>query len=194
MGGGPDPMGLLQTVLRPVETFNIYVLWVARWFATGLLALMVLIIFYQIIMRAIDPVGWTTPAAKFLMLWMIGVAAPIAYRHGGFVGIDLLERSLPRRISQFLTLMILLMSSLVMIYGIQLGHDAVNSFTGKGTIPGFKIELTWAGLKDFKIRNWHAFASLYGAFCLLFIVNIELILRHLVRIMGGGAQLIPLEG
>ncbi|MGB1236219.1 MAG: hypothetical protein ACPG5U_10850 [Planktomarina sp.] len=76
----------------------------------------------------------------------------------------------------------------------QLGYGEVNSFGGKGTIPNFRIELSWAGMKDFQVRNWHAFASLFLGFCMMFLINIELILRHLVRMLGGEERLRPIEG
>ncbi len=185
-------MGVLTGLLRPVEMLNSRLLAVAKALAAGLLAVMVAVVVYQIVMRLISPAGWTTPAAKFLMLWMIGLAAPVAYRHGGFVGIDLLERSLPRVLSNILILLILLMSAAVIGTCILLGWDMVDSFTGKGTISGLKISLGWADMKDVKFRNWHAFASLFVCFCLLGLVCVELILRHLVRMGGGADGLTPL--
>ncbi|MGB1236314.1 MAG: TRAP transporter small permease, partial [Planktomarina sp.] len=70
-------MGLLLTVLRPLELINVTLLAIAKWLATALLMVMVLIITYQIVMRVISPAGWTISAAKFMMLWMIGMAAPV---------------------------------------------------------------------------------------------------------------------
>ncbi len=187
-------MGLILAVLKPLEMLNVTLLTVARWLATALLAIMVLIITYQIIMRVISPAGWTIAAAKFMMLWMIGLAAPIGYRQGSFVGIDLLERSLPRVLSHLLTLVILVLCGIVIFLGTQLGYAEINSFGGKGTIPNFRIELSWAGLKDFQVRNWHAFFSLYLGFCLMMLINIELILRHLVTMLGGADRLAPIGG
>ena len=185
-------MIILHRLLRPLEAFNVRLLRLAQWGACALLAVMVLTITFQIIMRPISPQGWTTPLAKLLMLWMIGLAAPVAYRSGGFVGIDLLERALPRLASQLLTLLILLLSGVVLYFGVRLGADMVGSFTGKGTIPGMRIDLSWVGLDTIKVRNKHAFASLYLGMILLFIVNIELLLRHLIRMGGGAAQLSPI--
>ncbi|MEO0357528.1 MAG: TRAP transporter small permease subunit [Pseudomonadota bacterium] len=187
-------MGLILAVLKPLEVLNVTLLTIARWLATALLAVMVLIITYQIIMRVISPAGWTIAAAKFMMLWMIGLAAPIGYRQGGFVGIDMLERALPRVLSHLLTLTILVLCGIVVFLGVQLGHAEINSFGGKGTIPNFRIELSWAGLKDFQVRNWHAFFSLYLGFCLMLLVNVELILRHIVKMMGGADRLNQIEG
>lgn len=186
-------MGVLLGVLWPIEQLNSRLLAAARFAAVAIFAVMVLVVFYQIVMRMISPAGWTIAAAKFLMLWMIGLAAPIAYRQGGFVGIDLLERSIPRLAAHLLVLVILLMSTAVIGMCILLGWDMVDSFSGRGTIPGFKIELSWAGLQDFKVRNWHAFASLFTCFCLLGLVNIELLLRHIVRMAGGADRLTPLS-
>lgn len=182
-------MGVLMGLLWPVEKFNTGLLAVARALATALLAVMVLVVVYQIVMRLISPVGWTIPAAKFMMLWMIGLAAPIAYRQGGFVGIDLLERSLPRGISNLLILFLLLVSGVVIVTCCFLGWNEVDSFTGKGTISGLKIGLGWLDMADIKFRNWYAFASLYLGMLMLALVNLELILRHLVTMAGGADAL-----
>ncbi|GIS78290.1 MAG: hypothetical protein CM1200mP13_16490 [Candidatus Pelagibacterales bacterium] len=65
--------------------------------------------------------------ARFLMLWMTGLIAPFAYRWGGFVSIDLLERFLPKLISIFLTLFLLIVSLFVLVIGLELGFKHINA-------------------------------------------------------------------
>ncbi len=49
-----------------------------------------------------NAISWSEEAAKYLMVWLAFVGAPVALRVGGHVSIDLLVRSLPARIAQLL--------------------------------------------------------------------------------------------
>src|SRR6056297_539079 len=110
-------MTALIWILRPLHTLNGSVLWLCRWIAGAALAVMVLVILVQVFFRYVlnNALPWPDEAARFMMLWMTGLAAPIAYRRGGFVAIDMLERALPPRASAALSLVLLLASLAVLI-------------------------------------------------------------------------------
>ncbi|MEM6277577.1 MAG: TRAP transporter small permease subunit [Pseudomonadota bacterium] len=187
-------MALLTGLLWPLERLNDVLLAIGRALALTALMIMVAFIVYQIFMRLFfDAPNWTEEGARFLMLWMTGLIAPLAYRQGGFVAIDMLERALPRVLAAVLSL-ILLLSALIVIWTCAtLGWDNVNSFTGRGSSASLRLPLDWFGGERIKFKNSWSFASLFVGFCLLFLVNVELILRQIIKLFGGGERLKPLE-
>jgi TRAP-type C4-dicarboxylate transport system permease small subunit len=90
---------------------------------------MVVVIMIQVFFRYVlnSALPWPDEVARFLMLWMTGLIAPSAYRWGGFVSIDMLERFLPKIISTLLTLFLLIVSLFVLIIGLELGLKHINA-------------------------------------------------------------------
>ena len=82
-------------------------------------------VFFRYVLNNALP--WPDEVARFLMLWMTGLIAPSAYRWGGFVSIDMLERFLPKIISTLLTLFLLIVSLFVLIIGLELGLKHINA-------------------------------------------------------------------
>ena len=93
-----------------LEKINTLFLRIGRQFAWIAILLMVIVILIQVFFRYVlnNALPWPDEVARFLMLWMTGLIAPSAYRWGGFVSIDLLERFLPKLISTLLTLFLLM--------------------------------------------------------------------------------------
>ena len=91
-------MHALLTLLKPLQIFNDICGWFGRWISVIALALMVLIILLQVFCRYAlnNALPWPDEAARFLMLWLTGLMAPIALRQGGFVAIETLTQFLPR--------------------------------------------------------------------------------------------------
>ncbi|NSX55440.1 TRAP transporter small permease [Parasulfitobacter algicola] len=205
-------MALLFGLLAPLQLFNDIVLRIGRALAIAALAIMVCIILGQIFFRylsdgwAFDQVrtyvwaglpkaalSWTEEGARFLMLWMTGLIAPMAYRYGGFVSIDMLERALPRILAAILGLLLTCIAAIVIIYCVILGWDNVTSFTASGRSGSLELPLDWFGGERIRFKNRWAFASLFVGFCLLLIVNTELLLRQVISLFGGGDNLRPFE-
>jgi len=187
-------MALLMGLLAPLQKTNDVLLAIGRALAMAALAVMVAFILYQIIMRYVFNAApnWTEEGARFLMLWMTGLIAPMAFRQGGFVAIDMLERALPKRLGDLLILTLLSMAMIVIITCVQLCWENVNSFTGRGCSASLRLPLDWFGGERLRFKNAWAYSSLFVGFCLLTLVNIELILRQLIRLLGGGDRLKPL--
>jgi TRAP-type C4-dicarboxylate transport system permease small subunit len=189
-------MTALLALLAPLEWVNSRVLALGRLLAITALAIMVCFILSQVFFRYVmnDALNWSEEGARFLMLWMTGLIAPMAYRQGGFVAIDMAERALGQTLSALLTLALLFCAMIVLYYGVQLGWDNVNSLSGRGTSPSLRLPLDWFGAdKPMKFKNSWAYASLFVGMCLLMAVNIELILRQLIALCGGAARLKPIE-
>ncbi|MGB1264883.1 MAG: TRAP transporter small permease [Nereida ignava] len=184
-------MALLLAALWPVEKFNDIALAVGRVLAIAALALMVIFILAQVFFRYImgDALNWSEEGARFLMLWMTGLIAPLAYRQGGFVAIDMFERALPRVLSSILILVLLLMAMIVLVICAQLGWDNVDSLTGRGRSATLRIPMDLFDMRDIRFRNSYAYASLFVGFVGLCVVNVELVLRQVIKMFGGGAAL-----
>ena len=188
-------MALLLGVLTPLQLFNDVVLRIGRALAIAALALMVCLILGQVFFRYVlnDAPNWTEEGARFLMLWMTGLIAPMAYRQGGFVAIDMLERALGRVVSALLTLTLLTIALVVLIYCAQLGWSNVNSLTGRGNSASLRIPLDMFGGEAIRFRNSWAYMSLFVGFAMLKIVNVELMLRQIITLIGGEKRLKPLH-
>lgn len=163
--------------------------------ASTALAAMVLAILLQVFFRYAlnNALPWPEEAARFLMLWMTGLAAPAAYRRGGFVAIDMLEYALPRRGAAALSLVLLIISFAVLAVAVKLGWNHV----GSGWLfnsSSLKLPLDMIGLQTVRIKLAWMYMSIFVGFVLLVVVNIELILRALVRLLGRDDDLAPIPG
>ncbi len=186
-------MALLKGLLWPIQLWNDIVLAVGRWIAVVCIALMVVCILLQVFFRYVlnDALPWPDEAARFFMLWMTGLIGPLAYRQGAFVAIDLALRMINQRVAALISLLLLLISGVVLYWAIGIGWGEVNSLTARGKTASLFIY-------DFASGEWEkmprkfAFYSLFVGVVLLFIVNLELILRSLITLLGSGDDLKPL--
>lgn len=186
-------MAGLLGILRPLQFLNDHVLRLGRGIAIVAIALMVFCILLQVFMRYVlnNALPWPEEAARFLMLWMTGLIAPSAYRRGGFVSIDMLQMALPARAAALLQLALLLLATIVLVVGLQLGIKHVNSgWLFRSSSLYVPMELI--GQKGFKLKLAWMYMSLYVGLILLLAVNAELILRSLITLMGGEDKLRPL--
>ena len=182
-------MALLSGLLLPFQMFNDIVLRIGRVVAIVAIALMVVAILIQVFFRYVlnNPLPWPDEAARFAMLWMTGLIAPLAYRRGGFVAIDMLIRALPARVGAILSLILLLIAGGVLAMAIDIGWSEVTGFLAKAkTASLYVIDLSGEWLKV--PRRW-MMSSFFVGVVLLFIVNIELILRAVIMMLGGGEGL-----
>ena len=181
-------MGVLNGLLRPLQTWNDLILPVGRALAVAALALMVLAILIQVFFRYVlnNALPWPDEAARFCMLWMTGLMAPTAFRRGGFVALDMISGLMSDRVAAVLSLVLLLISALILSVAAQIGWGEVTGFGGRFATASLYIP-TFDGW--FRIpRSWMMLSLLVGVILLL-AVNIELILRSVVRMMGGGDRL-----
>ena len=182
-------MTLLTGLLTPVQAFNEVALRIGRGVAILAIALMVVAILVQVCFRYAlnNPLPWPDEAARFAMLWMTGLIAPTAYRHGGFVAIDTAQRAMPERSAAVLSLALLAMSGLVLGMAIEIGWGEITGFLSKASTASLYFldsSLDWVKLP----RRW-MMASFFVCVVLLFTVNVELFLRTLITLAGGGVHL-----
>lgn len=88
-----------------------------------LMALMVLDVTWQVATRFIlnEPSSYTEELARFLLVWIGLLGAAYAYRKKAHLGLDILSQKLEgqakRKLDIFISLVCILFSSLIMIYG-----------------------------------------------------------------------------
>ncbi len=187
-------MSVLLGLLWPLQLWNDHVLRVGRWLAALCITGMVAAILVQVFCRYVlnDALPWPDEFARFLMLWMTGLIAPSAYRIGGFVAIDMLETALPRALAALLSLALLLVSLAVLVTAVQIGFSETFGFGGTFKTSTIWVPLDWVGGESFKLERKWAYMSIFLGFVFLTIVNIELILRSVVSLLGGHDRLKPL--
>ncbi len=184
-------MGVLKAILLPFQLWNDTVLKIGRWIAIVAMALMVGAILVQVFFRYAlnNPLPWPEELARFMMLWMTGLIAPMAYRRGGFVAIDMLLVALPEKIGALLSLALLFVSGAVLVLAVQIGWAEVTGFGGRFATSSLYYP-TGDGWE--KVPKSWMMSSLAVGVTLLLIVNIELFLRTLIRMLGGGRDLRPI--
>ncbi len=190
-------MSVLFGLLWPLERFNTVVLAIGKVIAVIALAIMVSLILGQVFFRYVlsDAPNWTEEGARFGMLWMTGLMAPLAFRMGGFVSIDMLERALPRVISGLLTLVLLGIALWVLVIAWERGlNNHVDTLSGRGCSSSLRWPFGFEyGKCGAKFQNNFQYASLWVGVNLLILVNVELIIRQIIKLAGQGDKLRPLS-
>ena len=180
-------MALLRGLLWPFQTWNDTILPIGRWISILAIAVMVIVILVQVFYRYLlnSALPWPDEAARFLMLWMTGLMAPIAFRRGGFVAIDMAVEALPPAIGRMLSLVLLFISAAVLIVALPIGLNELTGFNARFATSSLRVPVSLDFSEWMKVPRWWMQASLFVGVVLLFIVNVELILRSLIQMMGG---------
>jgi len=186
---------LMLIALRPLQWVNDIAGRIGRALSVFAIAVMVIVILTQVFFRYVlnNALPWPDEAARFMMLWLTGLMAPVALHQGGMVAITSVLESFPRPLFKLTSLLLLVMSLMVLIVGVQLGWKHVNSgwlFSSSS----LKVPMSLIGMKSFKIKLAWMYMSLFTGVCLMILVNVELILRTLVTSFGGGDRLRPVPG
>lgn len=187
-------MGLLLLVLGPLRLVNEAVLALGRAVGVIAVAFMVVAILVQVFYRYAlnNALPWPDEAARFGMLWMTGLMAPTAFRRGGFVAIDTVVRFLPPLLGALLSLFLLFVSLGVLLIAVQIGWSEVTGFAGRFATASLYLPMDLSFETWFRIpRSWMMMSLLVGI-VMLISVNVELILRAIVGMMGGEDRLPPI--
>ena len=157
------------------------------WIAIGLMVVIILIqVYFRYVLNSALP--WPDEAARFLMLWMTGFIAPSAYRWGGFVSIEMLFRMLPSRMVKIVTLMLLMISLLVLVVGLQFGLKHVESgwlFSSSS----LKWPLHLIGMEAIRVKLAWMYMSLPVGLAMMTLVNVELIIKNFLWLWNPDLEL-----
>lgn len=184
-------MGGLLAIARPLATLNESVLKIGRAIGMAAMVVMVAAILIQVFFRYVlnNALPWPDEAARFCMLWMTGLMAPTAFRRGGFVAIDMLVVALPRGIALLLTLVLLCLSLLVLTFAVNIGWSEVTGFGGRFATAALYVPTSFGFDEWYRVpRSW-MMLSLFLGVVMLFAVNVELILRNVISLLGGADEL-----
>lgn len=189
-------MGALIWLTSALSAVNALVLRLGLWLGATCVALMVTSILIQVFFRYVlgNALAWPEELARFLMLWMTGLMAPTAYRQGGFVGIDLLVRLLPRAVAAGLALVLLGVAMAVLVMGFRIGWAEVTGFGGRFETDALRVPVSWDLSEWKKVPRAWTMASLAVGVTIMIAVTAELMLRAVVRMLGGGDRLPMIEG
>ena len=172
---------LLLLFFNFLQNINTFILRIGRQIAWMAILLMVIVIIIQVFFRYVlnNALPWPDEVARFLMLWMTGLIAPSAYRWGGFVSIDMLQRFLPKILSNILVFLILIISLTVLLIGFEMGLKHINA----GWIfssSSIKLPYSLLGGKTEAMKLAWMYMSLPIGILLLISVNIELTLKTIL--------------
>ena len=172
---------LLLLFFKFLQNINTFILRIGRQIAWMAILLMVIVIIIQVFFRYVlnNALPWPDEVARFLMLWMTGLIAPSAYRWGGFVSIDMLQRFLPKILSNILVFLILIISLTVLLIGFEMGLKHINA----GWIfssSSIKLPYSLLGGKTEAMKLAWMYMSLPIGILLLISVNIELTLKTIL--------------
>ena len=180
----------MNFLLKGLIGFNTIILRLGRqlaWIAIGLMVVIILIqVYFRYVLNSALP--WPDEAARFLMLWMTGFIAPSAYRWGGFVSIEMLFRMLPSRMVKIVTLMLLMISLLVLVVGLQFGLKHVESgwlFSSSS----LKWPLHLIGMEAIRVKLAWMYMSLPVGLAIMTLVNVELIIKNFLWLWNPDLEL-----
>lgn len=188
-------MGPALQLNRLLSAVNSGVLRIGWGIGIVAIAVMVLAILIQVFFRYVlgNALPWPDEAARFCMLWMTGLMAPTAFRHGGFVAIDMLVVAMPPFVGRIVSLFLLMISLMVLVVGVQIGWSEVTGFGGKFATASLYLPTSLTFDSWFRVpRSW-MMLSLFVGVVLLLAVNIELILRGLIGLIWGEDNLPPID-
>ena len=187
-------MTALLNLTNLLGRLNSAVLTLGLWLGAGALGIMLVFILVQVFFRYIlgDALAWSEEASRFLMLWMTGLMVPTAFRQGGFVAITMILDIFPRAIGTIIALLFLGLSGVLLFVGMRIGWAEAAGLGGRFAMPAIAVPTsldlsTWMKVP----RSW-MMASLAAGVTMMFVVNIELILRGLLELFGRGERLQPI--
>ena len=179
-------MRALDFPIQILARCNTAILRLGRHLSVIALALMVVIMLLQVFFRYAlnNALPWPDEAARFCMLWMTGLMAPLALRHGGFVAIDMFQQMLPRLLATILQLTLWLVALIVLIVAVQIGWDHFNAgWLFKSS--SMKIPAGLISERPVRMPLAYSYLSLLLSVCLMISVSVELTMRHVRQLFTG---------
>lgn len=185
-------MSIVHKFTMALGHFNAFFLGLGRGVAWVSLSLMLIIVVAHVFFRTFfDALTWSHEATRFCMLWMAGLAAPSAFRAGGFVSIEMIRDYLPRRMATALNFMLLAFALIILLYGLQLSHKHVATgwIWNSGSL---KVPMSLIGMKSFALKQaWMYLSMLVFMYCMI-AVNIELLLRTVLNFFDPATTTYPI--
>ena len=182
-------MRIIAFLLKLLSRVNDVLLAVGRRVAIVAMVLMVFVILLQIFFRYIlnNALPWPEEAARGLMIWMMALVVPTAYRHAGFVSIEMIPDLLPAKLRSLLLFIILLLCTVVLV--IMLQH-AWAHFSAPLLFDssGLNRLLQQSGVNellstDIQFKTAYIYLAMTFMLVVMLLVSAELILRQIGRLV-----------
>ncbi|THV14990.1 TRAP transporter small permease [Rhizobium rhizophilum] len=187
-------MTALSNLTNLLGRLNAAVLTLGLWLGAGALGVMLVFILVQVFFRYVlgNALPWSEEGSRFLMLWMTGLMVPTAFRQGGFVAITMVLDIFPRVIGTIVALLFLGLSAVMLFVGMRIGWAEVTGLGGRFAMPAIAVPTSLDLSTWMKVPRGWMMASLATGVTMMFVVNIELILRSLLELLGRGEALQPI--
>ncbi|MBD3763235.1 MAG: TRAP transporter small permease subunit [Rhodobacterales bacterium] len=189
-------MRLAVAICNGLGLWNGALLAVGRWLGAACLALMVVVILTQVFFRYVlgSALAWPEEASRFLMLWSTGLMAPTAFRAGGFGAIDMVVRLLPRVVAGGLTVLLLGLMVVLLWVALTIGWSEVTGLAGRFQTDSLRVPAAWDLSVWVKVPKSAMMASMVVGVALLLSVAVELLLRHIMVLLGARDRLQAIPG
>lgn len=153
----------------------------AGWVLIGMMTAVILLqVFFRYVLGA--ALTWSEEVARFMMVWMTFLIAPVAYRHGINVSLDFFASRITGRVKALLTIALNLLVILFL---------AIFFFESFGLIErGLKLKAS-----TLNIKMAYIYMVLPVSFFLMFLIAIELIGRSIMGLIdprrAGASKALP---
>lgn len=169
-------MSGLAAAARLIGRLNGIFLLICKYLVIGLVAAIAAIVCAGVFWRYVlgDALSWYEEVSKFLMVWMTFLGAPLVFRHGGHVAVEILPNLLPERPRAGLHVLVhLIVMSLCAVLTHQSWLLALNA--------RMQVALTVGDLSLF----WIYLAIPVGC-ALMFFVTLQLLLEAVLHLLAPG--------
>ena len=162
-------------LIRAIEAFNRRLLAACRWGVILLVGAITVIVALGVFFRFVlnNSLPWTEEVAKFVMVWLAFIGAPVVLKEGGHIAIDFIPSRLPRWLGHALLMVIQVIVMVVL---------AVLVYQGWA--------LAWNALPQVaatvEVSLFYIFLAVPIGSALMLTVALELMLRQAVAIRSPG--------
>ena len=169
-------MDPINRLIRAVEAINRALLASCRWGVVLLVATITVIVALGVFFRFVlnNSLPWTEEVAKFVMVWLAFIGAPVVLREGGHIAIDVLPTRLPSPIGPIVMMLV---------------HVIVMVVLGVLVFQGWA--LAWNALPQIAatvdVSLFYIFLAVPIGSALMLAVSLELLLRQVAALGSSGA-------
>lgn len=158
----------MNVLIKWISKFNDLTESGCKHFGVLLVAVMTIMVLIQVFFRYVlnNSFVWTEEVARFMMVWMTFIAAPVAYRKGANVSLDIVRNLFKGRLHAFIGILIEIaaLATLCLFF-----YKSLGMFERGINIRASSIEISMA----------YVYVSMPIGLLLTAIVNVEIILKDI---------------
>jgi TRAP-type transport system small permease protein len=168
---------IMNLLIKWISDFNDIMLWICKQVGIAFMGLMLVIVLIQVFFRYVlnDSLVWPEEVARFMMVWLTFLMAPIAYRLGSNVSLDMIYKLFKGR-SHVVLKILMEIATLTTLY---LMFDRSLGMVKRGAL----IKAT-----SVDIQMNYIYACMPIGLVLTGIVNIEFLLKSFVHLFKGDLE------